>query len=278
MPATGTVFLIACCSIVGLPLFNGFVSEWLIFQSFLAGATLANIPPSIVLPLMIGVLALIGGLAAACFAKVYGVAFLGRPRSVNAEQATDIPVTMQAGMMILAGACVLTGIFPSIVLRPLALNAQELLRGAMLPGNTASLAHVLPWLALGIAGIFATVAVARRTERATSTWACGLPGLDNRMQYTSTAFSKPLRRVFARAYRPDRTVEILPADQPYFPTSISYRSVRTISFEKSLYRPAIEGIVSTGNRLRRLQTGNIQVYLLYIFLALIGVLVFMRFA
>jgi hypothetical protein len=98
------------------------------------------------------------------------------------------------------------------------------------------------------------------------------------MQYTSTAFSKPLRRVFARAYRPDRTVEVLPADQPYFPTSISYRSVRTISFEESLYRPAIEAIVSTGNRLRRLQTGNIQVYLLYIFLALIGVLVFMRFA
>ena len=279
MPATGTVFLIACCSIVGLPLFNGFVSEWLIFQSFLAGATLANIPPSIVLPLMIGVLALIGGLAAACFAKVYGVAFLGRPRSVNAEHATDVPLTMQAGMMILAGACVLTGIFPGIVLRPLALNAQELLSGAMLPGNAAPLGHVLPWLALGIACIFtAAIAIVRRVGRTTSTWACGLPGLDSRMQYTSTAFSKPLRRVFARAYRPDRTVEVLPADQPYFPTSISYRSVRTISFEKSLYRPAIEGIVSTGNRLRRLQTGNIQVYLLYIFLALIGVLVFMRFA
>lgn len=98
------------------------------------------------------------------------------------------------------------------------------------------------------------------------------------MQYTSTAFSKPLRRVFAQVYRPDRTVDVLPLDQPYFPSSISYRSVRTTSFEKFLYRPAVDAVVSTGHRLRRLQTGNIQVYLLYVFLALIGVLIFMRFA
>ena len=98
------------------------------------------------------------------------------------------------------------------------------------------------------------------------------------MQYTSTAFSKPLRKVFAQVYRPDRTVEILPVDQPCFPASISYRSVRTTSFERSLYRPALDGIVAAANRLRRLQTGNIQVYLLYMFLALVAVLVYMRFA
>jgi len=277
MPGTGTVFLMACCSIVGLPLFNGFISEWLTFQSFLAGATITNIPLSIILPLMIGVLALIGGLAAACFAKVYGVAFLGRPRSANAEHALEVPLTMQAAMMVLAGACVLIGIFPGFVLRPLGVNAQELLRGGMLPSVIAPLAGLMPRLALGIAVIFAAVALVRRVRRTTSTWACGLAGLDSRMQYTSTAFSKPLRKVFAQVYRPERAVEVSPADRPYFPTSISYRSVRTTSFEKSLYRPAVEGIVSIGHRLRRLQTGNIQVYLLYIFLALIGALVFMRF-
>jgi formate hydrogenlyase subunit 3/multisubunit Na+/H+ antiporter MnhD subunit len=78
MPVTGTAFLIGCCSIVGLPLFNGFVSEWLTFRSFLAGSVLTGTKAQIVLPLMVGVLALIGGLAAACFVKVFGVAFLGR--------------------------------------------------------------------------------------------------------------------------------------------------------------------------------------------------------
>jgi len=98
------------------------------------------------------------------------------------------------------------------------------------------------------------------------------------MQYTSTSFSKPLRRVFASVYRPEQTVEVAPADQPYFPASISYRSVRTTSFERSLYRPAVDAIVSLGHGLRRLQTGNIQVYLLYMFVALIALLIFMRFA
>jgi hydrogenase-4 component B len=97
------------------------------------------------------------------------------------------------------------------------------------------------------------------------------------MQYTSTAFSKPIRFVFAQVYRPDRKVERLPADQPYFPVSISYRSVRTTSYERALYRPFVELVVSLAHQVRRLQTGNIQVYLLYIFLALVSLLTLLRF-
>src|ERR1039457_3284969 len=90
MRLTGAVFLIACCSIVGLPLFNGFVSEWLSFRSFLAGSGLTGFSAGLVLPLAAGVLALIGGLAAACFAKVYGVGFLGPPRSGEAGRANEV--------------------------------------------------------------------------------------------------------------------------------------------------------------------------------------------
>jgi hypothetical protein len=78
-------------------------------------------------------------------------------------------------------------------------------------------------------------------------------------------------------YKPDRTVEVAPPDAPYFPASITYRSVRTTSYERALYRPAMDAIVSWANSLRRLQTGNIQVYLLYIFLALVVLLLGMRF-
>jgi hydrogenase-4 component B len=278
MRVTGSVFLVACCSIVGLPLFNGFVSEWLTFRSFVAGATLASLSPAIVLPLMAGMLALIGGLAAACFAKAYGVAFLGRPRSKEAEDAREVPWSMRAGMLMLAAACIVIGIAPGIVLRPLSAVVQQLLPGATLPEAAMSLMRVLPWLAVVVIGVVFATTLVRRVSRITPTWACGLPGLDSRMQYTSTAFSKPLRKVFSQVYKPDRTVEILPVDQPCFPASISYRSVRTTSFERSLYRPALDGIVAAANRLRRLQTGNIQVYLLYMFLALVALLIFMRFA
>ena len=278
MPGTGAAYLVACCSVAGLPLFNGFVSEWMVFRSFLAGASLTTVPAVIVMPLMMGLLALVGGLAAACFAKVYGVAFLGRPRSAHAENAGEVPLPMRVAMMILAGACVLLGVFPGVMLQPLSLNVQDLLGGAALPSEITRLAGLMPWLALGVVTISVLGFAIRRVSRRSPTWACGLPNLDSRMQYTATAFSKPVRKVFAQVYRPDRTVEILPADDHYFPASISYRSVRTTSFERSLYRPAMDAIVATGHRLRRLQTGNIQVYLLYVFLALLGVLMFMRFA
>jgi hydrogenase-4 component B len=92
------------------------------------------------------------------------------------------------------------------------------------------------------------------------------------MQYTSASFSKPIRSVFATVYKPDRKLEVLPAHRPYFPSSISYRSVRTTSFERSLYRPMTDVVITLATRMRRLQTGNIQVYLLYIFLTLVVLL------
>jgi hydrogenase-4 component B len=277
MRVTGTVFLIGCCSIIGLPLFNGFVGEWLMFRSFIAGSELPGIASAAILPLMAGVLALIGAIAAACFAKLYGVAFLGRPRSIAAEHATEVATAMQAAMAVLAAACVTIGLMPGIVLSPLTAMAQELLHSSGLPEAEIPIAHTLPFIAACIAVLVIAVTGFRRIKRITPTWACGLPTLSSRMQYSSAAFSKPLRKVFARAYKPDRTVEVLYANEPYFPQSIVYRSVRTTSFEKSLYRPAVDAIVGMAARLRRLQTGNVQVYLLYIFLALIALLVFMRF-
>jgi hydrogenase-4 component B len=166
------------------------------------------------------------------------------------------------------------------VLRPLTAVTQELLRGPALPETGLSVLRTLPLLAAGVVALLLTAAALRlrSSKRITRTWACGLPELDSRMQYTSTAFSKPLRKVFARVYKPERSVEVVCANPPYFPESITYRSVRTTSFEKSLYRPVVDTVVAMATRLRRLQTGNVQIYLLYIFLALVALLVFMRFA
>ena len=277
MPVTGATLLVACCSIAGLPLFNGFVSEWVIFRSLLAGSVLINTKAQVLLPLTVGVLALIGGLAAACFVKVFGVAFLGRPRSKAAEHAEEVPLAMRTGLGLLATSCVGIGIFPGLLLRPLVSLVQVLVPGAGVPPETVSIARVIPFAAAIILGVSITAALLKRRERMVRTWACGLPGLTSRMQYTSTAFSKPIRFVFSSVYRPDRKIDKLPTDQPYFPVSITYRSVRTTSYEKAIYRPFAEMILSAAHRLRRMQTGNIQVYLLYIFLTLVLLLAFLRF-
>jgi hydrogenase-4 component B len=277
MPVTGATLLVACCSIAGLPLFNGFVSEWLIFRSLLAGSVLTNTKAQIILPLTVGLLALIGGLAAACFVKVFGVAFLGRPRSQAAEHAEEVPLAMRVGMGLLATACLWIGIFPGIFLRPLVSLVQVLVPGAGVPQETVSIARILPWAGAVILGVSITVALFKRRARLVQTWGCGLPQLTSRMQYTSTVFSKPIRFVFSSVYRPDRRIERLPADQPYFPQAITYYSARTTSFERLLYRPLVEMILSAAHQLRRMQTGNIQVYLLYIFLTLVSLLAFLRF-
>jgi len=277
MPLTGAAVLVGCCSIAGLPLFNGFVGEWLTFRSLLAGSTLIDTKAQIILPLMVGILALTGGLAAACFVKAFGTAFLGRPRRAGAEHAEEAPLGMRVGLVLLGASCLAIGVFPGFLLRPLVTLAQVLVPGAGAPEETLSIARILPWAAAVVLGTGVLVALFKSQERITRTWACGLPGLSSRMQYTSTVFSKPIRFVFAQVYRPDRKVEELPADEPYFPVSISYRSVRTTSYERALYRPFVEVIVSLAYRLRRLQTGNIQVYLLYIFLALVSLLTFLRF-
>jgi hydrogenase-4 component B len=277
MPVTGTTFLIACCSIVGLPLFNGFISEWLTFRGFLHGSLLAGTKAQLVLPLMVGALALIGALAAACFVKVFGVAFLGRPRSTEAEHAVEVPMLMRGGMTFLAVACLLIGILPGVLLHPLALLAQVLVPGAGVPEETVSIARIIPCVAAIMLGVTVATALFRRTQRMVPTWGCGLLQLTSRMQYTSTAFSKPIRSVFSAVYKPDRKIDRLPAAEPYFPVSISYRSVRTTSYEKTLYRPFVDLVLSTAHQLRRLQTGNIQIYLLYIFLTLVSLLIFLRF-
>lgn len=277
MRVTGTAFLIACCSIIGLPLFNGFISEWLTFRSFLAGANLANTSAAVILPLMIGVLALIGGLASACFAKVYGVAFLGRPRSSEAEHAREVALPMRAAMAILAAACVAIGVVPILLLRPLGEAIHQFVPGAALPEEAISISRIMPWIACSTVFVAIAIAALRRATRFTRTWACGLDELSPRMQYTATSFSKPLRTVFAAAYKADRKIEVIPPDQPYFPTAVSYRSVRTTSFERLLYRPMVDAVVRAAHQVRRLHTGNIQTYLMYMFFALVLLLLILRF-
>jgi hydrogenase-4 component B len=273
MPATALLFLVGCISIAGLPLFSGFVGEWIAFQGFLAGAQLTGGAAQVVLPLLAGVLALTGGLAAACFVNVYGSAFLGRPRT---EAAGEVPKSMVLPMGILASACGVIGLAPFVVVRPLWLLVASLVPGADY-SRVAAIGSGITKAALVV--LLATIGavLVRAAVRISAIWGCGAAELTTRMQYTASCFSKPIRTVFASVYKPDRKLEILPAQETYFPTAISYRSQRTTSYERTLYRPLFDSIMGIAQQLRRLQTGNIQLYLLYIFLALLSMLLLMRF-
>jgi hydrogenase-4 component B len=276
MPMTGLFVLVGCVSIAGLPLFNGFIGEWLAFQGFLAGGQVSQTLPQLLLPLMAGVLALTGALAAACFANTFGTAFLGRPRQAETDSPENPPFSMLLPLGVLAGACLVIGVMPMLVLRPLWEVTVMLAPGGDFAGIAAIATGIQKVAVVVLAGA-AAVWLVRAVVRLAPTWGCGMAQLTARMQYTATSFSKPIRIVFSPVYRADRKLDTTPADSPYFPKTISYRSTRTLSYERLLYRPVVDAIMATAQQLRRLQTGNIQWYLLYIFLALVFMLVLMRF-
>ena len=85
MPFTSFAVLVGCVAISALPPFNGFVSEWLIFQAVLQSPELPQWALKIMVPAVGALLALAAALAAACFVKAFGVTFLGRPRSTAAR-------------------------------------------------------------------------------------------------------------------------------------------------------------------------------------------------
>src|SRR5713101_9318554 len=134
MPWTAGLFLLGAIAISALPPLNGFVSEWLTFQALLGGASHFRGPAGLVIVFSAAMLALTGGLAAACFAKAFGVTFLGRPRTSQAEHATEAPPSMIAGMAWLGALCVVLGVAPGQVIGLLDAPTAELLHG---PGASA---------------------------------------------------------------------------------------------------------------------------------------------
>jgi hydrogenase-4 component B len=277
MPWTGFFFLVGAMAIAGLPLLNGFVSEWLLFQALLVG--FGSTPGLIRLnyPLGAAMLALTSALAAACFVKAFGISFLALPRSAAAADAREAPRSMLAPQALLAALCLGLGLAPGAVLLALR-SVLASLRGLEPATNLAwgpvgmtsqisSFDHVVPAL-LGVAllGAVVTGVLATRAGwaiRHAPTWGCG-GDLSARTEYTATAFSKPLMMIFGAVYRPTRQVEAIAEVSPYFPHEVRYRSQIEPTFERYIYGPLLRGVLRVANGMRVLQAGSLHAYLAYV--------------
>jgi hydrogenase-4 component B len=127
--------------------------------------------------------------------------------------------------------------------------------------------------ATGGAWLAVRVLWAGRRPRVSETWGCGRVAQTPRMEYTSTAFAEPLRRVFAELYRPtlDLSIDFHP-ESKYFVQSIEYRSEIVPWFERYLYAPLIERMRRWAVRARAIQSGSVHAYLAYLVIALVGLL------
>ena len=131
MPVTALMFLVGCVAISALPPFNGFVSEWLTFQTALQAPVLKNGVLRAIIPIAAALLALAAALAAACFVKAFGIAFLGKPRTRRVARAREVPAGMLGGMGLLATLCLLLGVFPTSVIEAMAPITQLLVHEAL---------------------------------------------------------------------------------------------------------------------------------------------------
>jgi hydrogenase-4 component B len=292
MPATALFFLIGAVAISGLPPLNGFVSEWLTYQALLAGFGSTTSLTRMMFPIAGSLLALTAALAAACFVKAFAIPFLALPRSEAAANAKEAPLSMRAGMAILAVGCVVFGLaapwlvtlFDSTTdmalgvrvgsslaaINGIAISAGTTRSGTVSPAGIAILGVAL---AAGISLLIGSWARGRRRAIG-PVWDCGLPGVTAENQYTATAFSKPLRMIFSALYRPRREIEAEYEVSPYYPTAIRFESGIEPAFEKHFYDPIKRWVLAVATRMRAIQAGSIHAYLAYIFVTLILLLLF----
>lgn len=285
MPVTAALFLVGCISISALPPFNGFVSEWLTFQAALQTTKLESGVLRAILPVTAALLALTGALAAAAFVKVYGVAFLGKPRERRVAHAREAPAGMLIGMGLLAVLCLMFGILPTTVISALKPTAQQLIGEV----TTQMTAHGWLWLTpvsadvasysapLVLAAILITALVGRlllkrnaNPVRRGPPWDCGFGPLNIRMQYTAAAFAQPIRRVFGPVWKVQEQVEVARAGAPaILVTGIRHQlHIHDWSWVK-MYEPVGRVVLAAARRIGLLHSGSIRTYLMYSFATLL---------
>lgn len=281
MPRTAALFLLAATALCALPPLNGFLGEFLIYLGAYQGlGAKGTLLPAYVV-VIIGALALIGGLTLACFAKVFGIVFLGEPRSALPHAPRDPGWCMQGAMAAAAFGCIGIGaggpwlmatLSPTLAMltryshEAIAYQLHELfapllritLAGGCLVGFVGLLSLLRSWLLMG------------RKVETEMTWDCGYVRPSARMQYTGSSFAQPLTALFHVILN---TRKRLTPPRGLFPASGELATHTPDVCSESLFRPLFEGVARGLSRFRRLQEGRVQVYILYIALTLLAILI-----
>ena len=278
MPWTAATFLVGAVAISGLPPLNGFVSEFLIYLGSYAGAVRGGAPVAVPLLGVIAGLALIGGLAAACFTKAFGIVFLGEPRHDHAAHAHEPGLSMRLPMALLAGGCGLIGLLAPFVVKVLPPVLACLTR-ARVADSLADAVQPLTLIVFGCVGVLVLVGgllwlrhallSGRRVETAV-TWDCGYAEPTARMQYTASSYAQPLTELFAPLLRTRRKFA---PPVGIFPQASSLATETPDMAREAVFRPLFAGTGWALGRLRWLQQGRIQLYVLYIALTLLVLLI-----
>jgi formate hydrogenlyase subunit 3/multisubunit Na+/H+ antiporter MnhD subunit len=259
LPLTGITFLIAALSICGLPPFNGFISEWLIYIGLFQGTFSLGGYPILVLAIAVIGIAFAGGLAVICFTKVFGIVFLGEPRKIDLNECHESPKLMLAPMFALAFLCVLIGLFPKIIWA-IAFGAAETIYPAISEAQTFAILSSLNYISMMFALVIMTASILfflralisrKRPESMAVTWDCGFEFPGARMQYSASSFVEPITAFFKPAL------------------NLAALDIAEDLSEKKLFLPLFRKILDFIMFIRLKRKSSIQYYLILIFITLI---------
>jgi hydrogenase-4 component B len=281
MPVTSVTFLIGAIAICGIPPLNGFISEFLIYFGSFNGIIARQLNPAVQSIVIIASLALIGGLALACFTKVYGIVFLGEPRSKHAANASEAGMAMQIPMVILAAACAFIGLFSPLVLKLLSRSIGDIagIEATLVNSQILPICRILTAVSVISFCLLATLAllfivrkeiISVKKVNLDVTWDCGYARPSARMQYTASSFAQPLLDTFRMIVRTRKNVKEV---RGLFPSVGEFESSTPELSRDYLFNPAFRIVYSVLDKLRWLQHGNIQLYILYIALTLVILMV-----
>jgi len=282
MPWVAWLTLIGALAIAGLPPLNGFVSEWLLLQSFLSAHEVPKPFVNMLLPLGAAILALAAALAAYVMVKFFGIIFLGQPREPGLSQAHDAGWRERIGLLWLAAGCVVLGLVPAQVIALLSLIPEQLHIAQAMPvagaawwrlvpvaGRQAAYAPLIFLLAIAATVALTVLMVSlfyHRRIRRSAPWDCGFVRLDARMQDTAEGFGQPIRHIFQPFFDMQRE---LPTP---FDRAPKYRVVIGDRFWQTLYVPLARSVQRVAAAVGWLQQGSIAAYLMYSFVTLLVLL------
>lgn len=279
MPWTGWAFIVGCAAIAGVPPLNGFVSEWLTLQSLLHVGYSSAAGVSVAGAVALVGLAATAALAVYCFVKVIGLVMLGAARTERAAEAVEQPWATRVAVVSLAALCAGLGAVPGLIFPALAKLAPGDVTLGSQPGLPLPGTGHLPTVGLLVA-LLVVFGLVRRatgvTRRApvTPVWTCGQP-VEAPLAWTSAGFTKPLRLVLEAVYRPQRELEI--SETPGGVERIRYRAEVPHLFDSLLYGPAQRRALQGAAFARRLQSGHLRAYVLYLLALILALLALVRF-
>lgn len=230
MPWTAGAVLLVALAAASLPPLSGFAADWLLVQALLAAWRVGDLTFQLLAVAVTALAALAAALGTAAMVRLFGLAFLGRPRTPRAAGAHELSGVARLALLLPAALTVLLGLLPGPMLG-LASGALNLLtrngmnsRAAMLGISVGD--GAASYAPLGIAGLLAlaglvTFLVVRARAPAGfargPAWDCGfaaapphLPFGDPITQPSAAGFGQPLRRMLGASILDARESAAMP--------------------------------------------------------------------